>query len=444
MSAGLQAQLREALAEVADAALCVAYSGGPDSTALLHALALLPEARAHGLRALHVDHRLQAPSPAWAEHCRAFCATLDVPLTVVVVQVQRGRGEGLEAAAREARYAAMAAELRTGECLVLAQHRDDQAETVLLKLLRGAGPEGLGGMRPLRAFGTGSLWRPLLACSREELRGYVDAAQLPVIDDPSNDDIRLARNFLRHRIMPQLLQQWPHAVSAIVHSAQLNRAAADALRTRWLPELERLRDPADNSLDAAGWLALDPALRHPLLDHWLHAAGLHAPTTAQRQQIERQCRAQPGRVPCIRWRYTELRIWKGRLWAMPVQESPPAAWTIAWEGQRVALPSGGSFALDPPGARLPTPVTLRLRQGGERLKPMGAPYTRDVRDLFQQGGVPPWQRNACPFVYEDGELLAVGDRWASARGAALFAAAGAQPSWRPCPPPAGSRPPVTD
>lgn len=438
MSVELQALLRAALTEVADAALCVAYSGGPDSTALLHALAQLPEARARGLRAVHVDHRLQAQSPAWAEHCRAFCTTLDVSLTVVVVQVQRGRGDGLEAAAREARYAAMATELRAGECLVLAQHRDDQAETVLLKLLRGAGPEGLGGMRPLRAFGAGALWRPLLACPREDLRSYVRAAQLPVIEDPSNDDIRLARNFLRHRIMPQLLQQWPQAVSAIVHSAQLNRAAAHALQARWLPELERLRDPATNSLDAAGWLALDPALRHPLLDHWLHGAGLHAPSTAQRQQIERQCRAQPGRTPCIRWRCTELRIWKGRLWAMPAQEPPPSDWAIVWQGQEVALPGGGSLALDPPRARLPMPVTLRLRQGGERLKPMGAPYTREVRDLFQQGEVPPWQRSTCPFVYGDGELLAVGDRWASARGTALFAAAGAQPSWRPCPAPAGS------
>lgn len=438
MSAGLRAQLRTALAGVADAPLCVAYSGGPDSTALLHALAQLPEARARGLRALHVDHRLQAPSPAWAEHCRAFCATLDVPLTVAVVEVRRGRGDGLEAAAREARYAAMAAELRAGECLVLGQHRDDQAETVLLKLLRGAGPEGLGGMRPLRPFGQGSLWRPLLACSRGDLRGYVEAARLPAIEDPSNADTRLARNFLRHRIMPQLLQQWPHAVSAIAHSAQLTRAAADALRDRWLPELERLREPTNNSLDAAGWLALDPALRHPLLDHWLHAAGLHAPTTAQRQQLERQCRAQPGRVPCIRWRDTELRIWKGRLWAMVPQEPPPADWMVPWVGQRIDLPGGGSFALDPPDARLPTPLGLRLRVGGERLKPEGAPYTREVRDLFQQGEVPPWQRNTCPFVYEDGELVAVGDRWASARAAALFAAAGAQPSWRPCPTPAGS------
>ncbi|MBN8713288.1 MAG: tRNA lysidine(34) synthetase TilS [Xanthomonadales bacterium] len=444
MSVDLQAQLRAALADVADAALCVAYSGGPDSTALLHALAQLPEARARGLRAVHVDHRLQAQSPAWAEHCRAFCATLDVPLTVVVAQVRRGRGNGLEAAAREARYAAMAAELRRGECLVLAQHRDDQAETVLLKLLRGAGPEGLGGMRPLRAFGAGALWRPLLACPREDLLGYVGAARLPVIEDPSNADTRLARNFLRHRIMPQLLQQWPQAVCAIVHSAQLNRAAADALQARWLPELERLRDPANNSLDTAGWLALDPALRHPMLDHWLHAAGLHAPTTAQRQQIERQCQAQAGRVPCIRWRDTELRIWKGRLWAMSPQEPPPADWTIAWEGQEVILPGGGSFALHPADARLPAPVTLRLRQGGERLKPMGTPYTRDVRDLFQQGEVPPWQRHACPLVYDGDELLAVADRWASARGVALFAAAGARPSWRLCTAPVGPHPGSAD
>lgn len=431
MTAEVQAHLRAALAKMPDTALCVAFSGGPDSTALLHSLAQLPEARQRGLRALHVDHALMPQSSAWAEHCERFCADLGVSLAVARVLVDRNRGDGLEAAARDARYAAMAAELHSGECLVLAQHRDDQAETVLLKLLRGAGPEGLGGMRPLRVFGPGQLWRPLLPLSHQQLLDYIAAWQLPTIEDPSNRDTRLARNFLRHEILPRLVQQWPHALHSIAHSASLSRAAADALQARWLPELDRFLDAKDGSLDVTGWLALDPALRHPLLDHWLHAAGLRAPTTAQRQQVERQCRARTSRVPCIRWRDTELRVWKGRMWAMTPRHAPLPDWEIAWHGQTAQLPGGGTLALCPEGARLATPLALRLRRGGERIKPLGDRHTRDLRDLFQQAGIPPWQRITCPLIYEGKELLAVADRWATARGAAMFFEAGARPLWQP-------------
>jgi len=431
MSTVVQAQLRAALADRPGSALCVAFSGGPDSTALLHALAELPEARLRGLRALHVDHALHPHSHAWAEHCRRFCADLDVPLAVVRVQVDRGRGEGLEAAARDARYAAMAAQLDAGECLVLAHHRDDQAETVLLKLLRGAGPEGLGGMRPLRPFGPGQLWRPLLELPRQQLLDYVATWRLPVIRDPSNDDTGLARNLLRHEILPRLARRWPHALHSIAHSANLSRAAADALKTHWLPEFDRLRDAQDASLDVAGWLALDPALRNPLLDHWLHSRGLRAPTTAQRQQLERQCRAQTGHVPCIRWPGTELRIWKGRMWAMSPRRAPSPDWHIEWDGRPVDLPGGGTLGLHPQDARLPVPLGLRLRRGGERIKPLGDRHTRDLRDLFQQAGIPPWQRVTCPLLYDGEELLAVADRWATVRGTEMFIEAGARPYWRP-------------
>jgi len=209
MSDTLRQHLVAALADAPSIPLCVAFSGGPDSTALLHALAQLPEARASGLRALHVDHRLHVQSTAWAEHCQRFCATLNLPCEVLRVQVDVGKGLGLEAAARHARYDALAGKLHAGERLLLAHHRDDQAETVLLKLLRGAGPEGLGGMQALRPFAHGLLWRPLLALSRKQLRDYVDAHQLPCIDDPSNSDTRLARNHLRLEILPRLTRHWP-------------------------------------------------------------------------------------------------------------------------------------------------------------------------------------------------------------------------------------------
>ena len=431
MSDPLQQHLHAALAAAPPAPLCVAFSGGPDSSALLHALAQLPEARARGLRALHVEHGLHPDSAAWAAHCERFCAALGVPCEVLRVQVDGGTGRGVEAAAREARYAALTAPLHDGEYLLLGHHRDDQAETVLLKLLRGAGPEGLGGMRPLRPCGRGWLWRPLLALSRQQLRDYVEAQRLDCIDDPSNRDTRLARNQLRHEILPRLLQHWPQAVDSILHSAALCRAAADALQTQWLAAFDALHDPASGSLDAGGWLALAPALREPLLDHWLHARGLSAPTSAQRRQIERQCGARAGQLPCIRWAGTELHIWKGRLWALPPERVVDADWHVPWHGEPLALPDGGELRLAFAGARLTEPLQLRLRRGGERIKPDGDAHTRELRDLFQQSHLPPWQRNACPLLYDGDDLVAVADRWISTRGNTIFRRAGALPRWRP-------------
>lgn len=430
MSGPLSRHLRDALASTAPAPLCVAFSGGPDSTALLHALAQLPEARRRRLRALHVDHGLHPASAAWARHAERFCAALEVPCEVLRVQVDGDRGTGVEAAARHARYAALATRLRAGEYLLLGHHRDDQAETVLLKLLRGAGPEGLGGMRVLRPFSRGQLWRPLLTLSRQQLRDYVAAHRLECIDDPSNADTRLARNQLRHEILPRLAQHWPQAMESILHSAALCRAAADALRLQWLAAFDALHDPASGSLDAAGWLALLPALREPLLDHWLHARGLPAPTTAQRRQIERQCGARAGQLPCVRWAGAELHIWKGRLWALPPAPAIDVDWHTPWHGEPLALPDGGELALDPLDARLGAPLQLRLRRGGERIKPAGDAHTRELRDLFQQSQLPPWQRQACPLLYAGDELVAVADRWANARGAAIFRQAGALPRWR--------------
>ncbi|MBD8898080.1 tRNA lysidine(34) synthetase TilS [Rhodanobacter sp. DHG33] len=414
-----------------EAALCVAFSGGPDSTALLHALAQLPAARARGLRALHIDHGLHPDSAAWTGHCRHFCAALGLDCEVVRVQVETQRGEGTEAAARHARYAAFVAHLRTGEILALAHHRDDQAETVLLKLLRGAGPEGLGGMRERRPLGRGQLWRPLLqTVTRAQLRDYIALHDLACIDDPSNADTRLARNHLRHDILPRLAAHWPQAVDSILHSAKLSRAAADALRAEWFAAFTALHDVADGSLDADGWLALAPALREPLLAHWLHARSLTAPTTAQRAQIERQCGARAGQLPCIRWPGAELHVWKARLWAHSPRPAIAAGWQATWHGEPLALPDGGRLSLEP-AARLPFALNVRMRSGGERIKPAGDRHTRELRALFQSGMIPPWQRDACPLLYEGEKLIAVADRWFDDRADTLFAQIGARPHWQP-------------
>lgn len=438
MSDALTRHLNAALATLPPAALCVAFSGGPDSTALLHALSNVPEARARGLRAMHIDHGLHGESAAWASHCQRVCAALEIECLVRPVQVDIDGGLGLEAAARDARYGAFAAQLRAGEYLVLGHHRDDQAETVLLKLLRGAGPEGLGGMRELRPFAQGQLWRPLLDVTRRQLHDYVTTHQLVVIHDPSNNDTRLARNHLRREVLPNLLQHWPQAVDSIVHSASLCRHAAETLQGAWMAAWQTLHDPVTGTLDANGWLALDSALRDPLLDHWLHALHLTAPTTAQRHQIEFQCDARAGQQPCIQWRGTELHIWRGRMWASSPTPDVDLTWERLWHGEPLPLPDGGMLSLSNPDARLSEPLLVHLRRGGERLKPDGDAHTRELRDLFQRAGMPPWQRAAVPLLSAGGELVAVADRWSNARGAAIFSQSAARPHWQRGPAPPGT------
>lgn len=429
--------LRERLRAGDPPALCVAFSGGPDSTALLHALAQLPEARERSLRALHVDHGLHADSAAWSERCKAFCIALGVALTVARVRVEDPHGEGIEAAARRARHAAFSEHLREGEWLALAHHRDDQVENVLLKLLRGAGPEGLGGMRALRPLARGFLWRPLLDVPRAALHDYVAAHGLPCIDDPANANPRFARNILRNDLLPRIARHWPHADASILHTAQRCRTASDFISDEAAAALAPLRH-ADGSLDADGWLALPEALRAEALHLWLRGHGLSTPGDRPYRELEIQAStAARDALPAVAWPGSQVRIWDGRLHAMPSLAEPPENWQEDWNGAPLVLPADcGSLVPETTeagsalGVRMEPPLVVRFRAGGERIKPAGDAHTRELRDLFQQARMPPWARARCPLIFAGDELVAVADLWSSARGEALFAAAGARPRWK--------------
>jgi tRNA(Ile)-lysidine synthase len=437
-STALGRTLRRALEAQREGSLCVAFSGGPDSTALLHALAQLPAARSRGLRAVHVDHGLHADSRDWADHCRQMCDALDVALEIHRVRIDEQRGTGIEAAARTARLAAFGQTLHVGEYLLTAHHREDQAETVLLKLLRGAGPTGLGGMREWRRLAAGWLWRPLLDTPRAVLRDYLSAHALDVIDDPSNRSPELARSFLRQDILPRLAVHWPQATRAISHAARLSREAADYLDRRTGELLHTLQRDSDGSLDARAWRALDPALRGPLLDQWLHGKGLAAPTLAQRAQLRKQIpHARGGRVPLVTWPGTAVHIWRGRLHAHPPLPEVPGGWQATWHGESLPLPAlGGTLELTGDGtARTDASVPMlcvSLGNTGVRLRPAGDWHTRELRDLFQQAGIPPWRRRRCPLIHDHcGQLLAVADLWHTRAGDELFTRLGRRPRWSP-------------
>ncbi|MEO8803459.1 MAG: tRNA lysidine(34) synthetase TilS, partial [Rudaea sp.] len=340
-------ELASRLASLPDrGSIVVGFSGGMDSSVLLHALAREPAVRARGLRAIHVDHTLHADSARWAAHCRGFAENLEVALDVVAVSLAANGGTGLEAAARDARLGAFANALQPQEILALAHHADDQAETVLLKLLRGAGPEGLGGMREIREFGNHYLWRPLLNLPRAKLAEYAQAHALGWLDDPSNADTRLRRNFLRHDILPRLRERWPQASAALTHSATWARAAAQFIDDQARAALRTLQGYDPESLPWRDWLDLPAALRDPVLRLWLREVGLDAPAHFHVIELERQLRdAGEDRTPCVSWDHTQVRRYRRRIHAMHTLLPAPSDWEATWNGTALTLPAGGTLVM---------------------------------------------------------------------------------------------------
>lgn len=433
MNALIEAHLASAL-EIAEAGpIAIGLSGGSDSAVLMHALARSAPARQRGLRAIHVDHGLHARSAEWASQAMAMAAALDVPCTVLSVNVERGAGIGPEAAARAARYAAWANELRDGEILALAHHRDDQVETLLLKLLRGAGSEGLGAMRPWRALAAGWLWRPLLEIPRTALADYAARHQLRWIDDPSNTDQKLDRNYLRHHVLPLLRDRWPQCDVVMARGAEWQRSISAFLDNKIEQAISGMTGEAAFILLIDEWLSLDDAVRDGVLRLWLRRLQLPQPTHAQALELTRQLRtAAPESSPLICWRGAELRRYRNALHAMAPLQKIAAGWCVPFDGNPVQLPAAlGVLSLG--GEALTTEETIwqvRFRRGGERIQLPDETFHRSMRDLYQQYEIPPWQRDRLPIVTDsNGELLSVGERWLSKTADATWTQKGRRLRW---------------
>lgn len=394
-----------------DAALVIGLSGGLDSVVLLHALATLPEVRARGLRAMHVHHGLHADADAWSRHCEAICEVLDVPLRSVRIEVPRDSGEGLEASARHARHAAFATELGEGEVLVLAHHRDDQAETFLLRALRGSGVDGLGAMRAWRSFGRGWLWRPLLAHSRAQLLAYAEANDLRWVEDPSNSDTRFDRNFLRRQVFPLLRERWPRADEALAQSSELSAQAADLLADEDARCLAQLRT-ADVQVITRGALQALPAPRRArVLRRWINELGLVPLPAEGIAHVEAEVLpARDDADPRFRWAEAEIRAWRDLVHAGRTRTPLQSDLNSEWDGTApLSLPDGSLLQLLQAGG-FDAPVRVHARQGGERIVLPGRDHSHALKHVLQDLGVPPWVRERLPLLSSnDGELLAAGD-----------------------------------
>lgn len=388
----------------------VALSGGLDSTVLLHLLASLARQQTlPPIAAIHVHHGLQAVAEEWPARCEALCQQLGVKLDVIRVEV--ASGPSLEQSARNARYAAIAALLQPSDVVFTAQHRDDQAETVLFRLLRGAGVRGMAGIPTSRALGPGTLVRPLLGFGRDELEAYAHAEGLDWIEDPSNACMDHSRNYLRHQIMPALTQRWPHAPINLARTAG-HQAEAEALLTE-LAELDlAAAQPGHDrawlqlpSLDLQALKRLSPARQRNALRLWL-CSFTQLPDTDHWAGWEALRDAAEDRAPVWRLTAGELRRGEGCIWWLSGHwlQAPggPVDWPTSTE--ELLLPGNGSVRVS--GARGDAEMQIHYRQGGESLRLAGR-GKRDLKRLLNETGLPGFVRARLPLLYLDGELTAV-------------------------------------
>ena len=410
----------------------VAFSGGLDSTVLLSTLCRLRLAAR--VRAAHVDHGLQPQSAAWGEHCARVAAAHGSELVSVRVAVDRTAGEGLEAAAREARYGALRGLLLPGEWLLTAHHADDQLETVLLRMVRGTGVRGLRGIIAFGPFGAGWLGRPLLKFTRAELRAEAEARGFAWIDDPSNAEPRHDRNYLRLHVLPALRARWPAAAQ---HAERMAEQASDAEGLLEVVAAEDARAlPAPWHVPRATLAALAPARQRNLLRHLLRLAGLDAPSARKIEELRHallESRAESRAR--VRWPSGEGRIYREALHLIaPLPTASPRGYAArvgpgeSWvgpEGRLTLVPADARVGL--PQSWLERGLTLKFRGGGERFRPRGRAHHHSLKHLFQESGVVPWMRDRVPLLYRGDDLAAIGDLWISAD---VDAAPASEPRWR--------------
>ena len=422
----MRAQLADVVRRDDGRRVLVGFSGGLDSSVLLHLLASADTRRA-GLRAIHVHHGLHADADAWAAHCQQTCDALDVPLSIVRVEVDLASGLGLEGAARDARHRAFAEALGDDEILAVAHHRDDQAETFLLRALRGSGVDGLAAMRPWRAHANGWLWRPLLDLPREALLTYAREHYLRWLDDPANADLHFDRNFLRDQIFPLLRQRWPHASASLARSATLSAQASELLEAEDCSALQRAM--VDDSALDIGALRLMPIERRArVLRRWIGGLGLPALPGHAIERVEALLLADGDAGTCFEWAGARIERWRTVLHAQRTREPLPRDWSGIWTGATpLILPTGDTLSLLG-AASFDTPMRVHARQGGERILLPQRAHSHALKHVLQEQGMPPWHRERLPLVSAaDGELLAAGDailsaslaEWLDARNARL-------------------------
>ena len=413
----------------------VAFSGGADSLALLHAFTRA-RTRELDLRlcAVHVDHRLHPESTRWVRQCMDVCVRLSVDLVVLDTGIEAGVAEHVdEARARAARYAEFERFLCSQDVLCTAHSEDDHVETVLLNLLRGAGPRGLAGIPDRRRLGKGTVARPTLGVSRAALHAYARATGLPVVHDPANADPRFSRTVLRRTIIPALETRWPGVRSALARTASLGRESARLLDALAAIDLEPAGGIGGATLGVEALAALEPARRRNAIAGWLRMHGIAVPGARRIDQIARQVlEAKRDAMPCVSLGDFDVRRYRGRI--RLVRRMPPVATHVVHDWRIPETLDLDHGSLDWESCRdggledtvRDSKISVRFRGDDARWMQASGVRGRSLKKRFQSLGIPPWERGHVPLVYADNELAAIGSVWINPR----LSASPPGPGWR--------------
>lgn len=400
--------------------LLVAYSGGMDSHVLLHSLLAIRDELTAEIHAVHVNHGLQTNALEWAESCSEFCRSNAILITILEIDARCKKGESQEAVARTKRYQAISDLMQDGDILLTAHHSDDQAETVLLQLLRGSGPSGLSAMPVINGFSLGFHARPLLNYSRSELAEYAKQNRLQWVEDFSNKDISFDRNFLRQELIPLLKQRWPSLDRTLSRSASHCAEAQLLIDEAARVDLQSMDIDSNNSMSIEALALLPPPRARAVLRTWIKDTGLKLPDTARLDRVlHEMLTAREDRNPIVEWPGVELRRYRDRLFLMSELQALDCSIEIEWDGRsELELPSGlGTMSVENGDRGISKEIweqgeiTISFRSGGERCRPMGRDGSKSLKNLFQENGTPPWERERTPLVKIDGVLAAIGDVW---------------------------------
>lgn len=393
----------------------IAYSGGMDSHVLLHSMDILrkqlPELQ---LRSVHVHHGLSNNANLWVEHCRRVCTDLNVEFIVKYVKAKSRSKHSLEDIARKLRYQEFANLLMEDECLLTAHHADDQAETLLLQLFRGSGTRGLAAMPEYKDFASSNLIRPLLEFSRQELYEYAKQNDLNWIEDESNENIGFDRNFIRHQLLPIIKTKWPGILKTLARVAVHCANASELLSALAEQDYVTIHGLKPNTLSVKKLLQLDTARQSNVIRYWLHKLNLATSTNIKMQHIIKDilhCRKDAASV--VHWKDVEVRRYRDDLYAFKPLERHDAGAVLEWDVTKPLKLPADLGVLHPDilkdhGIDLKTAknITVRFRQGSERCKMKGRTGTHELKKIFQENGIPPWQRDRVPLIYQDDELVA--------------------------------------
>ncbi|WP_161787340.1 tRNA lysidine(34) synthetase TilS [Endozoicomonas numazuensis] len=408
--------------KVAGRPVVMAFSGGVDSTVLLHLLVCLRDkGEIESLSAIHVHHGLSGNADSWADHCLSVCQQWEVPLQVVRVSLEHS--SDLERQAREARYTAFEGCLPEGGCLVMGHHQDDQAETVLFRLLRGSGLDGVAGMPVSRELGSGVLFRPLLSITRQVVENYAENVGLKFVEDESNQDQRFRRNFLRHNLMPQIEAAWPGVSSRLAQFSEDVSEVNQLLFQQTKEMAEKVIEAPPNTLwggcsviDVASLSSIDRASAQRVLRYWLAANHLKMPDRVLLNSVFSDVMdASPDAEPVVQFEDHQLRRFAGKLvlicqfehkerselkWSWDQDQ----AYELPFSGGRLSVINGGEVRL-PGGA-----VRILFRSqvpAGMKVAVKGRAGRKSIKRWLQEYKVPPWVRDVIPFIFHGNELIAL-------------------------------------